>query len=169
MIAEGVFSLETVDGPDGEARNLVPNRLLSSYIHAGLPTEVCTRQPSSAGRQIAIREELEAPGHMSHEPINGSGGFRCQENIAREVEQPGHLVPASDGVPSPCLRGCRQVARNHGGDEERHDGNPVLGISNRERANRWEKIEIEGAGRDDGDDRRYPQPSKRGGREYHDQ
>src|SRR4026209_1499436 len=107
------------------------------------------RQPLSAGRQMAIfgsskrRATWRASASIAPavSVVNSTSRVRSNNRVTSL-----RLAKASE------LRGCREIARDHGDDEEREERDPVLGIGNRERTERRQKEEVErqhGGDRDD--------------------
>ena len=112
--------------------------------------------------------QLETPRDIARDVGNRPLAVGGQQDVAAQIEQPGHLLFAGLGFARPLPGGCRQLAGDDGHGHEDEQRHPVLGIGDRERVERRQQEKVEREHRRHRDANRHAQV-RRGRRRQHDQ
>ena len=113
--------------------------------------------------------EMKPAGDMAREDRDRfRAGLGRQQDIAAEIEQPRQFVASIQRLALPVPRDGRQAARHQADRQEREQRDPVLGIRDRECADRRKKEEVERQHRRDRRHDRDPE-RRRGGDEQDDE
>ena len=96
-----------------------------------------------SGRQIVTRVEPESPGDVTRHERDGIRSVGRQEDVSRQVEQPGQLVTPCRRLLGAATCLSREMARDDADCEQRKQRDPILRIGDRPGSDRRQKKVVE--------------------------